>query len=171
MLRDVVLDRSVAVVVERGLAGWTLERVALEVKCAKGLVLYHYQSKARLLALTAAELERVRWDLRLAAIGRGTGLEAIDRLWGALVDDVESGRFAAWVSLAAGGHAGVAAGALGQDFHRALPRVLGLPAESLADPASIDAMLDGIELSLSRAASRAPIRTAYDRLWTSLVAL
>ena len=169
MLRELLLDGSVAVVVERGLAGWTLERVAREARCAKGLVLYHYQTKGRLLALTAAQLERARWDLRFAALER-TGLEAIDRLWDALVDDVESGRFAAWVSLAAGGHAGMATGKRGPDFHEGLSRVLGLPREALADPASIEAMLDGIELSLSRATSRAPIRTAYDRLWTSMVA-
>ncbi len=55
------------------------------------------------------------------------------------------------------------------DFHGSLARGLGLASESLADPASIEAMLDGIELSLQRSASRPAIRTAYDRLWTTLL--
>lgn len=68
MLKQVILDQSVAVVVRKGLAGWSLEEVARGARCAKGLVLYHYRSKAALLDLTAGEIERTRWDLRFEAL-------------------------------------------------------------------------------------------------------
>ncbi len=151
------------------MAGWSLEGVARGAGCAKGLVLYHYRSKAGLLALTAGEIERARWDRRFVALDGGAGLEAIDRLWDAMIEDVDSGRFGAWVSLTAAGHLG-AGPRRGSEFRDAVARVLGLPADGLADPASIEAMLEGMELLLSRAANRELIRTGYDRLWTSMLA-
>ena len=86
-----------------------------------------------------------------------------------MIEDVDSGRFGAWVSLTAAGHLG-AGPRRGSEFRDAVARVLGLPADGLADPASIEAMLEGMELLLSRAANRELIRTGYDRLWTSMLA-
>ena len=171
MLKDVVLDQSVALVVDRGLGGWSIEAVAEGARCAKGLVLYHYRSKANLLGLTAGEIERARWGRRFEAIAGGTpGLEVIDRLWEAMVEDVDTGRFGAWVSLLTAGF--VATGpSRGDDFRSAVAKALGLPHESLADPASIEAMLEGMEFLLSRApVGREGLRTGYDRLWTSMLA-
>ncbi len=170
MLRDSLLAASVDLVVRRGVAGWSLEGVARGAGCAKGLVLYHYRSKAALLALTAGGIERARWDRRFVALALGAGLEAIDRLWDAMVEDVDSGRFGAWVSLTAAGHLGGSGPRRGNDFRDAVARALGLPAEALGDAASIEAMLEGMELLLSRAANRELIRTGYDRLWTSMLA-
>ena len=87
-----------------------------------------------------------------------------------MVEDVDSGRFGAWVSLTAAGHLGGSGPRRGNDFRDAVARALGLPAEALGDAASIEAMLEGMELLLSRAANRELIRTGYDRLWTSMLA-
>lgn len=171
MLKDAVLDQSVALVVDRGLGSWSIEAVAGGARCAKGLVLYHYRSKATLLRLTVGEIERVRWDRRFEAIAGGTpGLDAIDRLWEAMVEDVDTGRFGAWVSLLTAGFVGTGP-SRGDDFRSAVAKALGLPHESLADPASIEAMLEGMEFLLSRAPTgREGLRTGYDRLWTSMLA-
>lgn len=169
MLKQVILDQSVAVVVRKGLAGWSLEEVARGARCAKGLVLYHYRSKAALLDLTAGEIERTRWDLRFEALAGGDGIEGIDRLWEEIVAEVDSGRFGAWVSLAGAGYRGTEP-RRGESFRAAVARLLSLPSEAIADAASIEAMIEGVTVPQSRATSREVLRTAYDRLWTSMVA-
>lgn len=171
MLKDAVLEQSVEVVVRDGLAGWTLDEVAGRARCAKGLVLYHYRSKADLLGLTAGQIERVRWERRFAALASGEpGLDAIDRLWVALEEDVDTGRFRGWMSLNAAGYFGTGL-SRGDDFRAAAAAALGLPTEALADSASIEAMLEGMELLLSRGMSRDGLRTAYHRSWASMLAL
>ncbi len=169
MLKQAILDQSVAILVRKGLGGWNLEEVARQARCAKGLVLYHYRSKAALLGLTATELERTRWDRRFVALAGGDGLVGIDRLWDEMVAEVDSGRFGAWVSLAAAGYRGTEPGR-SQSFRSAVARRLGLPTEALADAASIEATMEGMTLLLSRATSREVLRAAYDRLWASMVA-
>ncbi len=169
MLKEKILDQSVAVVVREGLAGWSLEEVARGARCAKGLVLYHYRSKAALLDLTAGEIERTRWDRRFGALNAGGGLEGIDRLWDEMVIEAESGRFRAWVSLVAAGYRGTEP-SRAEAFRTAMARLLGLPSEVLADATSIEAMLEGMALLLGGATSREVLRAAYDRLWTSMVA-
>ena len=152
------------------MAGWSIEEVARRARCAKGLVLYHYRSKAALLDLTAGELERARWDLRLGALGGGDGLLGIDRLWEEMMAEVDSGRFRAWISLVGAGYRG-SEPKRGESLRSAAIRLLGLPSEAIADPASIEAMIEGMTLQLlSRDASREALRGAYDRLWTSMLA-
>lgn len=169
MLKESILDQSVAVMVRSGLAGWSLEEVARRARCAKGLVLYHYRSKAALLELTAGEIERARWDRRFGALAGADGLEGIDRLWNEMVAEVDSGRFGAWVSLAAAGYRGTEP-RRAESFRAAVARLLGLPSEALADAASIEAMIEGMTLLLSRDSSRDGLRGGYDQLWTSMVA-
>ena len=170
MLKDKVLDQSVMVVVRQGLGGWSLDEVARGTRCAKGLVLYHYRSKANLLGLTAGEIERARWDRRFDALATGKpGLDAIDRLWNIMVEDVGTGRFRGWISLNAAGYVGTGP-ERGDDFRSAVAEALGLPTEALADAASIEAMLEGMEFLLSRTTNRDGLRTGYDRLWASMLA-
>jgi AcrR family transcriptional regulator len=169
MLKETILAQSAAVVVRGGLAGWNLEEVARGARCAKGLVLYHYRSKAALLDLTAGQIERTRWDRRFGALNGGGGLAGIDRLWDEMVLEVASGRFRAWVSLVAAGYRSTEP-SRGEAFRAAMARLLGLPSEALADSTSIEAMIEGMTLLLGGAASREALRAAYDRLWASMVA-
>src|SRR4051812_18745888 len=84
-------------------AGVTLDSVAREAGCAKGLVNYHFKSKSDLLAAAAMRLVTLRegrWSSALA----GPDLEsAIRQSWDLIVDEVRSGFWRAWTSMSASG--------------------------------------------------------------------
>src|SRR3990172_3106365 len=96
-MKDTILNAAVRVLVRNGLNNWTVAEVAKEAGCAKGLINYHYRSKQALLQHAAATLRDDRWTRRQAAVTtEGTG--ALDRLWATLLEEVQTGRFAAGVS-------------------------------------------------------------------------
>ena len=47
-----IVEASERVLIEQGLEGWTVEGVAREAGCAKGLVHYHHRTKGALLIAT-----------------------------------------------------------------------------------------------------------------------
>src|SRR5262249_15764986 len=99
-MKDVILGAAIEVMALHGLNNWTVEEVANRAHCAKGLINYHYHSKQALLQCAAETLRDDRSARRLAAI-QTSGTRALDRLWTALSEEVDSGWFAAWISLLA----------------------------------------------------------------------
>ncbi|HEV8148698.1 MAG TPA: helix-turn-helix domain-containing protein, partial [Gemmatimonadales bacterium] len=97
-MKDTILAAAIEVVALHGLNNWTVEEVANRAHCAKGLINYHYRSKQALLQCAAETLRDDRAAHRLAAI-QTPGSAALDRLWTVLLEEVESGWFAAWISL------------------------------------------------------------------------
>ena len=79
----------------------TMDRIALETGCAKGLVTYHFKTKAALLAAAADRLFRERDDRWQAALSAASPDEAIHRSWKLIVDDLSSGFWKAQTNLAA----------------------------------------------------------------------
>src|ERR1051326_8924221 len=78
----------------------TIEKLATQTECAKGLVTYHFKTKSALLAAAAAKLfqERdTRWRLALSA---RTLDAAISQSWKLISGDVSSGFWKAQASLA-----------------------------------------------------------------------
>ena len=100
VLKDKIVVGAAAVLVREGLQNWSVDRVAAEVGCAKGLIAYHHGTKKSLLAAVASHLSRLRVAGRLAAL-QGSGADALDRLWQTLVDEVRAGEWAAWAALTA----------------------------------------------------------------------
>ncbi|MBI4499548.1 MAG: TetR/AcrR family transcriptional regulator [Gemmatimonadetes bacterium] len=79
----------------------TIDRIAAETGCAKGLVTYHFKNKASLVAAAAERLFRERDDRWESALSAATPDEAIHRSWALIVDDVSSGFWKAEAFLAA----------------------------------------------------------------------
>ena len=172
-MKDTILGAAIEVLAIDGLNNWTVEEVANRSHCAKGLVNYHYRSKRELLGLVAETLRDDRAAHRLAAV-QTPGTEALDRLWEVLVKEVESGWFAAWMSLLGADHplrkSASARSADSTALAAALARALGAE-EALTDLAPlIEAALDGLELRLLQGADAAETEEAYHRFWVGALA-
>ncbi|HET9514681.1 MAG TPA: helix-turn-helix domain-containing protein, partial [Gemmatimonadales bacterium] len=86
-----ILEAARDTILSRGLTGWTIDQVAEQAKCAKGLVLYHYRNKLTLLQAVADLVRQERVQARVGAFSV-PGAPGLDRLWETLVADCESGR-------------------------------------------------------------------------------
>ena len=169
-MKDSITDAAARVLLREGLHRWSVDRVAAEAGCAKGLVHYHHGSKQALLSRVGDALGRARQARRLEALS-GSGADALDRLWLALVREVRSGEWAAWASLAAEpgipgpgvtpGDIEVLATPIGRVLETSVP--LGENARLAA------AALDGFQLALHLGAPESATREAYHRLWLALL--
>jgi len=160
-VKDTILTAAIEVVALHGLNNWTVEEVANRAHCAKGLVNYHYRSKQELLQLAAETLRDDRAARRLAAV-QTKGTQALDRLWAALTQEVESGWFAARLSLLAAEdplrRAAAEAPGEGTRFTEALARSLDLKHA-----------LDGLQLRLLQGAPAEETQEAYHGFWLTLL--
>jgi len=169
-LKDAIAEAAAAVLLRDGLQKWSVDRVAAEAGCAKGLVPYHHGSKKQLLSTVAADLHRGRAARRLSAL-EGSGAEALDRLWDAINLEVQSGEWAAWAALIAEpgisrppqvpGHLPALAAAIG--------RALGIPAPTPDEARLAEASLDGFQVALHLGAPAESVHEAYHRLWLTLL--
>src|SRR5256885_3864151 len=79
----------------------TIESVAREAGCAKGLVHYHYRTKSSLYDAVAKHLlsaHEARWKDALQVTNAQA---AIDRSWQLIMSEASTGFWRAWISLAA----------------------------------------------------------------------
>ena len=53
-LKDKIVAGAAKVLVREGMQNWSVDRVAAEVGCGKGLIAYHHGTKQSLLAAVAA---------------------------------------------------------------------------------------------------------------------
>ncbi len=171
-MKDDILSAAIEVIALHGLNNWTVEEVANRAHCAKGLVNYHYRSKQELLARAAETIRDDRCARRLAAI-QVKGTAALDRLWQTLVNEVDSGWFAAWLSmLAADDPLRRAAASKPEDSRRfaaALGRALTL-GDALTQRADvIEAGLGGLQQLLLADVAPARVEEAFHEFWLSLI--
>ena len=169
-LKDKIVVGAAAVLVREGLLNWSVDRVAAEVGCAKGLIAYHHGTKKSLPAAVAANLGRHRLAGRLAAL-QGSGAEALDRLWQTLVNEVRAGEWAAWAALTAEPGIDTRADSAVDvaAFGTAISRVLEVPAFRPEEVRLMTAALDGFQVSLHSGVPAPGIREDYHRLWLSLL--
>jgi len=152
------------------LAGWSVDLVAAEAGCAKGLVHYHHGSKKALLGAVAGRLDRERQARRLAALS-GTGAAALDRLWNSLEDEVRKGAWAAWAALVAepGIESPVETPADLAALGAAVSRALEVPPLGPDATRLVASALDGLQLALARGTPSEAVLEAYHSLWLSLL--
>jgi AcrR family transcriptional regulator len=169
-MRDQILHAAVTVLVQRGLNGWTVDEVAKEAGCAKGLVNYHHRSKHDLLIRVAERLRDERWTRRIEACRTK---QPLDRLWQTLMEEVRSGRFAAWVSLIGSAPDIRAASHAGADRQGDLATTLGQSLELgpvlRGKEGLIAAALDGLQIALLQGEPPTRLEEAYHRFWLTLL--
>ena len=170
-MKDTILAASVDTVVKHGLNNWTVEEVSNKAHCAKGLVNYHFRSKAELLEQTAEAIAYHRHARRLAAVAAGMddrGPSVLDNLWEAIRVEVRSGWFAAWLAFVATEPTArltrLEPAEFKDQLRSALTRALVLPADALPDPVVLAAMLDGVALRLQLDEPEEKVKDAYHQL-------
>jgi AcrR family transcriptional regulator len=97
--RTTILDAADRLLRRGG--GGTVDEVAREARCAKGLVHYHFKTKAGLLAAVATRLgegRRTRWTEVFRASNPDA---AIKRSWDLVVTEARDGTIRAWTALLA----------------------------------------------------------------------
>lgn len=171
-MKETILAAAIEVIALHGLNNWTVEEVANRAHCAKGLVNYHYRSKRELLTRAAETVRDDRSARRLAAV-QVPGTSALDRLWETLVQEVDSGWFAAWLSLlAADDPLRKAAAESPQDnagLAVALGHALGMNRELASKGDLISATLNGLQLRLLQGGSVAEVEEGYHRFWLAIL--
>src|SRR5260370_38814194 len=84
-----------------GAASITIDQIAKDVGCAKGLVSYHFKTKAQLLSAAAERLFDDRNGRWIEALSDVSADEAIQRSWRLITTETTSGFWKAEASLAA----------------------------------------------------------------------
>lgn len=170
-MKTEILGAAKSVLIRKGLAAWTIEDVAREAHCAKGLVNYHYKTKANLLARVGESLREDRIGRRLAAL-ENEGATALDALWNTLTSEVRSGELAAWLSLSALPDQAVHHGLRSQErelrrLEQAASRAFGLGDQNLGQ--LIDSVLSGFQIALLHGQEDQVVREAYHRFWLGIL--
>ena len=149
--RSGILAAAVETLRRGGIEGFTLDAVAQRAGVVKGLVLYHYASRSRLLRAAAARVAETRTAAITRVLGSGSGLAALDACWDELRRQAEDGTARAWLSLCA-------AGLIDRSVNNG-----GF------EEAAWDALIDGCAAALATGVPLADARDAYDALWLALL--
>lgn len=149
--RSAILAAAVDTLKGGGIETFTLDGVARRAGVVKGLVLYHYGSRARLLRTAAAEVSRERAARLASALARGAGTVGVDACWEELRRQAEDGTARAWLGLCSAGLVGVGSN------------------DGTLEGAARQAVLDGCAAALSAGAPLADLRDAYHALWLALL--
>lgn len=149
--RSAILSAAVQTLQRAGLEGFTLDAVARRAGVVKGLLLYHYGSRGRLLRAAASLIAEGR-DVALSkALEAGSGMQGVDACWEELQKQAEDGTARAWLSLCAAGM--VDRSARNSDLGEAARQ----------------AVLDGCAAALATGVPLADTRDAYNALWLALL--
>ncbi|HXV87246.1 MAG TPA: TetR/AcrR family transcriptional regulator [Gemmatimonadales bacterium] len=160
----------------------TLDAIAAEARCAKGLVNYHFPSKQALLASVADSLgaeRRRRWENALAG---STPEAAISATWDLVQAESREGIALAWRTL--GGAAvgatdhtvSLQATAFGQGLAQALTAMLKAAGWRARVPVAelgwcLAAVTDGIERLLDLGVDPRELQGAYAAAWLGLLSV
>ena len=149
--RSGILAAAVQTLQRSGLEGFTLEAVARRAGVVKGLVLYHYGSRARLLRSAATQIAGARAAAIEKALASGSGTVGYDACWDELRRQAEDGTAHAWLGLCAAGM--IDRSASNADF----------------EAAARNAVIDGCAAAIAAGTPLADVRDAYDALWLALL--
>lgn len=162
--------------------GGTVDEVAREAGCAKGLVHYHFKTKAGLLAATAARLGEGRRRRWAEAFHADSPQAAIDRSWALLVSESRDGTVKAWTALCARSEKATDQ-AVRLEFASFRDTVSGAAASllrnlGLAPTVSMDelglllaSVVHGMGLQLEAGAEPARLQGAYAAAWLGVLSL
>lgn len=149
--RENILAAAVQTLQRGGVEGFTLDAVARRAGVVKGLVLYHYASRGRLLRAAASQVAAARSAAIERALASAPGAGALDACWDELRRQAEDGTARAWLSLCAAGLIDRSA----RNGH--------------FEDAARDAVIDGTAIALATGVPLADAKDAYDALWLTLL--
>jgi AcrR family transcriptional regulator len=170
-MKTEILAAAKAVLLRKGLVGWTIEDVARDARCAKGLVNYHYKTKARLLAQVGESLRRDRLQRRMAAL-EYEGAHALDMLWNTLTAEVRSGEVAGWLALSALPDNAIQESLRSsprdvEQLEAAAGRALGARDRNIGQV--MEAVLTGFQIALLHGHDDQVVREAYHQFWLGVL--
>lgn len=149
--RSAILMAAVQTLKRGGFDEFSIAAVARRAGVAKGLVLYHFESRRRLLRLCAGEVAAERERRIARALASGAGAAAIDAGWDELVRQEGDGTARAWLALCTA-------------------RIMAPPAgERGFEERARHAIFDGCAAALAAGAPAADLRDAYNALWLALL--
>lgn len=181
------VQRRILDTVERQLrraggVGVTLDAIAVETGCAKGLLNYHFTTKSELLAAAAERLLREREERWKSALNAPNPEIAIRQSWTLINVEVSSGFWRAWVAISSLEDKvtvrTVNNGA--ESFGRTLAvaveellRELGLSPNISAEEMGylVGAAVQGFGMQLSNGMSAQAVEGAHDALWVGILSL
>jgi AcrR family transcriptional regulator len=149
--RSTILAAAVQTLQRGGVEGFTLEAVARRAGVVKGLILYHYASRGRLLRAAASAIAEARSAALERALASAPGAGGLDACWEELRRQAEDGTARAWLSLSAAGL--IDRSARNAEF----------------EDAARDAIVDGAAVALATGVPLADARDAYNALWLALL--
>jgi AcrR family transcriptional regulator len=149
--RVAILAAAVQILQRGGVEGFTLDAVARRAGVVKGLILYHYASRSRLLRAAASQIAATRDTAIDRALAGGSGSVGVDACWEELRRQAEDGTARAWLSLCA-------AGLIDRSARNA-----GF------EDAAREAIVDGCAAALASGVPLADARDAYEALWLALL--
>ena len=149
--RSNILSAAVQTLQRGGVEGFTLDAVARRAGVVKGLVLYHYASRGRLLRVASSQIATSRRAAIDRALASAPGAGALDACWEELRRQAEDGTARAWLSLCA-------TGLIDQSARNAR-----------FEDAARDAVIDGSAIALATGVPLADAKDAYDALWLTLL--
>ena len=101
--RSAILAAAVHTLKRTGVDGFSLDVVARRAGVVKGLVLYHFESRGRLLRVAAAQLASERSAAFERALSAGAGTAGVDACWEELQRQAADGTARAWLAVTAAG--------------------------------------------------------------------
>src|SRR6266699_5114287 len=146
-----ILAAAVQTLQRGGVEGFTLDAVARRAGVVKGLILYHYASRGRLLRAAASQVDASRNAAMQRALSSAPGAAGLEACWQELRRQSEDGTTRAWLSLCA-------AGLVDRSAKKAQ-----------FEDAARDAIVDGCAVAVATGVPLADARDAYDALWLSLL--
>lgn len=180
--REAILEAAVRAVRGAPASSLTVDAVAREAGCAKGLVHYHFKTKVALFAAAATRIWEVRTKDWTRALASGTPERAIQASWTLLTDESKSGASKACASLAALGQevtdraVRMAMSAYSQQLADSVTGLLGhvglepsVPAEELGRLTA--AVVLGAGTQLDQGAQAAEVEGAYLAFWAGMLSL
>lgn len=149
--RSGILAAAVDTLRRGGVEAFTLDAVARRAGVVKGLVIYHYASRSRLLRAAATRIAEIRTAAIDRAFSTGFSTAALDACWEELHRQTEDGTARAWLSCCA---AGLIDRSVNNGGFEGVAR---------------DALIDGCATGLATGVPLADVRDAYDALWLALL--
>ena len=149
--RENILAAAVQTLQRVGVEGFTLDAVARRAGVVKGLVLYHYASRGRLLRAAASQVAASRIAAIERALASAPGAGGLDACWEELRRQAEDGTARAWLGLCA-------AGLIDRSARNAH-----------FEDAARDAVIDGTAIAIATGVPLADAKDAHDALWLTLL--